>query len=259
MNRERVALVTGSSRGIGRGIALELAKIGYSVVVNYAGNAAAAAETCTQIESHGGTAIAVQADIGVGADRKRLVQETLSHFRRLDLLVNNAAIAPKERRDLLQAPEESFDTILRVNLKGPYFLTQVAAREMIDLKKQGTIGGAKIVFITSVSAFTVSTDRGEYCVSKAGLSMAVQLFATRLAEHNIQVFEIQPGIIQTDMTVGVREKYDRLIQEQGLLPIARWGTPEDVGRAVAAIAQDYFPYSTGSVIQVDGGFHIRRL
>lgn len=259
MDEQRVALVTGSSRGIGRGIAIELAKAGFSVVVNYAGNALAAAETAAQIEELGSRAITVQANISDAADRERLVQKTLSGFGRLDVLVNNAGIAPRERRDLLEAGEESFDELLAVNLKGPYFLTQAAANRMLALRKAGTIDGGKIIFITSMSAFTVSTNRGEYCVSKAGLSMAVKLFATRLAEHNIQVFELQPGIIESDMTSGVRDKYDRLIKKEGILPIARWGTPEDVGRAVSAISQGYFPYTTGSVIQIDGGFHIQRL
>ncbi len=259
MQTERIALVTGSSRGIGRGIAIELAKIGFGLVVNYASNAAAATETRREIEQLGGRAITVQADISLAADRQRLLDETLASFGRLDMLVNNAAIAPKERRDLLEATEESFDQLMTTNLKGPYFLTQSAARQMLHLQKVGTIERGKIVFITSISAFTVSTNRGEYCISKSGLSMAAKLFAARLAPHNIQVFEVQPGIIATDMTAAVREKYDHLIAEEGLLPIARWGKPEDVGRAVAAIALDYFPYSTGTVIQVDGGFHIRRL
>jgi NAD(P)-dependent dehydrogenase (short-subunit alcohol dehydrogenase family) len=259
MKTEKVALVTGSSRGIGRGIAIELAKAGFELVVNYASNAAAATETRREIEKVGRRAITVQADIARTPDRQRLLDETLASFGRLDLLVNNAAIAPMERRDLLEATEESFDQVITTNLKGPYFLSQSAARQMLDLQQAGIIDSGKIVFITSISAFTASTNRGEYCVSKAGLSMAARLFAARLAAHNIQVFEIQPGIIDTDMTSAVRDKYDHLIHETGLLPLARWGTPEDVGKAVAAIASDYFPYSTGTVLQVDGGFHIRRL
>jgi 3-oxoacyl-[acyl-carrier protein] reductase len=244
------ALVTGASRGIGRGIALALAAAGHDVVVNYARNAAAAREVGKQVEEYGVRAHLVQADISLTADRHRLAEEAGP----VDLLVNNAGVAPEVRADLLDATEESFDRVLSVNLKGPYFLTQLVARRMVA---EGVTG--KIVTISSVSAYAPSTNRGDYCVAKAGLAMMTQLYAARLAEHGITVYEIRPGIIATDMTGPVKEKYDRLIFEEGLTPIRRWGQPADVGKAVVAIAQGLLPYSTGQVIDVDGGFHIRTL
>lgn len=253
-----VALVTGSSRGIGRGIALCLADVGYDVVVNYAGNQTAAEETAQNIRKQGRRAEICQADITSIEDGAKLVDFSLKTFGRIDLLVNNAGIAPRVRADILEASAESYDTVMATNLKGPYFLTQYAASKMIDLKKKGVVETPRIVVITSISAYTSSTARGEYCVSKAGLSMMTRLFADRLAEYGIPVNEIQPGIIQTDMTGPVKEKYDKLIAE-GLTPIRRWGQPEDIGKAVAAIAQGYFDFTTGAAIPVDGGFHMRRL
>lgn len=258
MSEERVALVTGAGRGIGRGIASELARLGWAVVVNYVKNDAAARETVAAIEQAGGRAVACQADVTAAADRARLVADTLAHFRRIDLLVNNAAVSVAERTDLLETTEESWDRVLGTNLKGPYFLSQLVAREMIRLRADKRIAHPKIINISSVSAYAASRNRGEYCVAKAGMSMMTQLFADRLAEHGIQVFEIRPGVIASDMTAPVREKYDRLIAA-GLTPIRRWGQPADVAKAVAAIAQDLFPFSTGEIINVDGGFHIRRL
>jgi 3-oxoacyl-[acyl-carrier protein] reductase len=301
----QVALVTGASRGIGRGIALELAKLGYDLVINYASNAAAAAETaagCTAAAGAAGQvirALPCQADVSQQADRARLLGFTRENFQRLDLLVNNAGVAPKVRADILEAGEESFDRLISINVKGPYFLTQAVARWMIEqvakpsplppLPSDGRGGrdrlaldhagppiplasdgggglGArragprrpKIITISSISAYTASTSRGDYCVAKAALSMLTPLYAARLAEYGINVYEIRPGIIATDMTGPVKEKYDKLIAE-GLTPIRRWGSAEDVGRAVAAIAQDRLPFSTGEVINVDGGFHLRRL
>lgn len=262
-----VALITGGSRGIGRGIALELARLGCDLVINYAGNHAAAkeaAEACQAAAKGKGCPIRAetfQADIGERADREKLVEFAKSGFGRLDLLVNNAGIAPTLRADVLETSEESFDRVFQVNVKGPYFLTQKVARWMIKQTQAGLTPGPiqrKIINISSLSAYTVSTNRGEYCLAKAALSMLTPLFAARLAEHRINVYEIRPGIIATDMTEPVKEKYDRLIAE-GLTPIRRWGTPEDVGRAVSAVAQDLFPFSTGEAINVDGGFHIRRL
>ncbi len=253
-----VALVTGASRGIGRGIALARARQGYDLLVNYARDEAAARAVQRAIAELGRRAEVCRASVAVPADREALVDFTLEAFGRLDLLVNNAGIAPRQRQDLLEATEESFDEVLGTNLKGPYFLTQRVANEMIRLRRDGVLPTARIVFITSVSAYASSPNRGEYCISKAGLSMAVSLFADRLAEFGIPVFEVRPGIIATDMTGPVKEKYDRLIAE-GLLPQRRWGLPEDVGRAVAAIARGDLDYSTGQVIEVGGGFGLRRL
>lgn len=253
------AIVTGGSRGIGRGIVLALAGAGYDVVVNYASNADAAREVEVEVEKLGGRAHLVRADVADRADRQRLIDEAVAAFGRLDLLVSNAGVAPSVRVDVLEASEESFDRLVEINLKGPYFLIQAAARTMIEQIAAGTITRPKIVIISSISAYTASLNRGDYCVTKAGLSMVTQLWAARLAEHGINVYEIRPGIIATDMTGPVRAKYDDLIFNQGLTPIRRWGQPEDVGRAVLAVATDLLPFSTGQVIDVDGGFHLRTL
>jgi NAD(P)-dependent dehydrogenase (short-subunit alcohol dehydrogenase family) len=253
------AIVTGASRGIGRGVALALAGAGYDVVVNYASNADAARKVTDEIRELGGRAHPVRADVAVAADREGLVVAALDEYGRIDMLVNNAGVAPHERADLLDAGEESFDRLIAINLKGPYFLTQLVARTMIDQLARGVVERPKIVIISSISAYTASVNRGDYCVAKAGLAMTARLFAARLAEHGINVYEIRPGIIETDMTEAVKDKYDRLIFADGLTPIRRWGRPDDVGRAVAAIAGDLLPFSTGQVIDVDGGFHLRTL
>ncbi len=259
-----VALITGASRGIGRGVALELARIGHDLVINYASNAAAAQTTaadCHAAAQAGGKSIRAeicQADVSNSGDRGKLITFVRAKFGRLDLLVNNAGVAPTVRADLLEASEESFDRLIKINVKGPYFLTQLAAKWMVEQVAANKALHPKIVTISSISAFTASVNRGDYCISKAALSMLTPLFAARLAAHGINVYEIRPGIIATDMTGGVKEKYDKLIAE-GLTPIERWGTAEDIGRAVVAIAQDLFPFSTGEVINVDGGFHLRRL
>lgn len=255
---KRVALVTGAGRGIGRGIALGLAQNGWRVVINYRNNAQAARKTAGLVEEAGTQALVVQANIGITNDRKKLVQTTLDEFNRIDLLVNNAGIGPRQRLDILETSEASYDEVMDVNLKGPFFLTQQVAGTMIKLLQAGTIAPPKIINISSISAYTSSPNRGEYCVSKAGLSMMTALFADRLAEYGINVYEIRPGVIQTDLTSGVKDKYDKLIGD-GLTPIQRWGQPDDIARAVIAIAQDYFPFSTGEVINVDGGFHLHRL
>jgi NAD(P)-dependent dehydrogenase (short-subunit alcohol dehydrogenase family) len=260
-----VALVTGAARGIGRGIAVELARLGFSVAINDISDPAVAEECrtlCAQVAPRPVSASFefFQADIAQSTDRARLLDEVRSRFGWIDLLVNNAGIAPQVRKDILEASEESFDRLLAVNLKGPYFLTQAVANFWVSdpdaLRSRAR--KPKIVTISSVSAYAVSLNRAEYCVSKAALSMLTPLFAVRLAEYGIQVFEIRPGVIATDMTSSVKEKYDRMIQE-GAWPLRRWGTPEDVGRAVAAIAEERLPFSTGEVINVDGGFHLRRL
>jgi NAD(P)-dependent dehydrogenase (short-subunit alcohol dehydrogenase family) len=255
----RAALVTGASRGIGRGIAVELARAGCRVAINYAGNAEAAAEALRLVVAAGGEGFTVQGDVAVPADRERLVAETTRAFGRIDLLVNNAGVAPTVRADLLEAGEESFDRLYAINLKGPFFLTQLAAKQMLRQEPDAEGCRGRIVNITSISAYTSSTSRGDYCMVKAGLAMMTKLFADRLARDGVNVYEIRPGIVATDMTSAAKEKYDKLILEQGLTPLRRWGRPEDVGRAVRAIAEDRFPFSTGAVFDVDGGFHLHRL
>ena len=259
------ALVTGGSRGIGRGICLSLARAGFGVAINYTANAEAA-EECKRLcmEAAPDTKKArfetIRADISDPQGRARLIEFIERGPGWIDVLVNNAGVAPEVRADLLEATEESFDRLIAINLKGPYFLTQAVANYWIAGLQYLPAGRAKpkVINISSLSAYAASVNRGDYCVSKAGLSMATQLFALRLAEYGINVYEVRPGIIATDMTAGVQEKYDRMIAE-GITPIARWGTPEDVGRAVAAIAQGAYPFSTGEVINVDGGFHLHRL
>jgi NAD(P)-dependent dehydrogenase (short-subunit alcohol dehydrogenase family) len=241
-----VALVTGGSRGIGRAIALELAKT-HNVIATYRENRDAADSLARQA----GAAI-VPCDIASAKDREDLMHFTRERFGRLDLLVNNAGIAPRERRDILEASQESFDHLLNTNLKGPHFLTQLAARWMMDS------GSGRIVFVTSISAYTASVNRGDYCISKAGLTMSAALWAARLAPHGILVFELRPGIIRTDMIASVEASYDARISD-GLLPQRRMGAPEDVGRAVRAIADGLLDYSAGTRIDVDGGFHLRTL
>lgn len=239
----KTALVTGGSRGIGRGIAEKLRREGWQVAIT----SRSAADEAAQRDF-----LCLQADNALAEDRERAVRAVLEAYGRIDLLVNNAGIAPRVRADLLDMSEDSMRELLRVNLEGPFFLTQRVARQMIEQK------GGMIVNITSMSAYTVSVNRGEYCVSKAGLSMMTQLFAARLAEYGIPVYEIRPGIIRTDMTAGVSAKYDALI-EGGLTPIRRWGTPEDVAQAVYMLSQGLLPFSTGEVLNVDGGFHLQRL
>jgi len=243
MAERPVAIVTGASRGIGKAIALELASLGYDIVVNRAADAVP--DTKRQVEELGARCEFVQGDIGKAKDRTRLVETTKKVFGRCDMLVNNAGTAPLKRLDILEATEESFERVIGTNLKGPYFLTQLAYR---------------IVNIGSVSAYATSPARGEYCISKAGMRMMTKLYADRLGEHNIIVLEISPGIIETDMTSPrrIKDKYDKLIAA-GLTPIKRWGRPEDVAKVVGVIAQGKLDFSTGSVIDVDGGFHLKRL
>jgi 3-oxoacyl-[acyl-carrier protein] reductase len=253
-----VVVVTGASRGIGRAIAVRLAREGYSVAVNYHSNRQAADEVVREIEQAGGQAFAVPADIGATSDRARLVEETLAHFGRLDVLVNNAGITSVGRKDLLDATEKSWDTVFATNLKGPFFLAQLAARQMIALVDAAAIPRGTIVNVSSISAYAVSTNRADYCMAKAAMQMMTWLLADRLAEHRINVYEVCPGVIASDMTAPVKEKYDRLIAD-GMSPIRRWGQPEDVAAAVAMLAGGQLPFSTGERINVDGGFHIRRL
>lgn len=259
-----VALVTGSARGIGRAIALQLAKDGYAVVVNSTGTAVeggqrSPAQTAVdEITRGGGTAVHVAANISKAEDRAALLEQVEAQFGRLDLLVNNAGIAPEKRLAMLESTEESLEKLLAVNLKGGHFLTQIAARYMIGLQKAGVVKTPRICFITSVSAFTVSINRADYCISKAAQSMSAALWAAELAGHKIPVVEIRPGIIATDMTAPVKAKYDALIA-QGLLPQARWGNPEDVALAVSAFGRGLLDYSAGTAIDVSGGFQLKRL
>lgn len=243
---DSVALVTGASRGIGRAVASELART-HKVVGTYRGNL----EAAESLRDSCGAEI-FQMDVASRADRGALMEFVRSEYGRLDLLVNNAGIAPRVRNDLLEASEESFEEVLGTNLQGPYFLTRDAAKLMLER------GSGRIVFVTSISSYTASTNRGEYCVSKAGLSMAAQLYASRLAPEGIGVFEVRPGIIETDMVAPVLDKYKRLAEE-GLLPQGRLGRPEDVALAVRAVADGNLDYSAGQVIDVDGGFHLRSL
>lgn len=258
MSKRKAALVTGAGRGIGRGIVLALARNEWDVVLNYRSNRKAASQTAKLVEEAGGKCIMVEADISRLSEHGNLIEETLKNFGRLDLLVNNAGMGPRQRLDILETTEESYDEVMAVNLKGPFFLTQLGAKKMIDLVEAGSMQAPKIINISSISAYVSSPDRSEYCVSKAGISMMTMLYADRLAEHGIQVFEIRPGIIETDMTSSAKEKYDRLIGE-GLTPVRRWGKAEDVAKAVVAIAEGYLPFSTGEIINVDGGFHLQRL
>jgi NAD(P)-dependent dehydrogenase (short-subunit alcohol dehydrogenase family) len=246
MSIKPVAIVTGASRGIGRGIALELART-HTVIGTYRGRRDAA----ESLQAECGADI-VQCDIGSPADRAALISYAVDKYGRIDLLVNNAGIAPRERKDILEASEEIFDEVLDTNLKGPYFLTQLAARQMVAQ------GSGRVVFVTSISAYTASVMRGEYCVSKAGLSMAVQLWAARLAPHNVQVFEVRPGIIRTDMIEKVKDVYEEKAKN-GLLPQNRLGDPADVAKPIRAIADGLIDYGTGTVINADGGFHLRIL
>lgn len=253
-----VALVTGSSRGIGRAIVEELARRGHAVVVNYVRGEAAAQEVVATVQQRGGQAIAVRGDVAVAADRHGLVQACLNQWGRLDVLVNNAGITSPGRRDVLEATEEAWDQVFSTNLKGPFFLAQEAARHMVRQIQASEIARGFIVNVSSISAFAVSTNRPDYCIAKAAMQMMTWLYATRLAEESIRVYEVCPGVIASDMTAPVQEKYDRLIAE-GLSPIRRWGQPEDVARAVASLVSGEFAFSTGERIHVDGGYHIRRL
>lgn len=253
-----VILITGASRGIGRGIALELSRAGFSVAINYTKNLAAAEETlhaCTEAARNVNQRFGIfQADVSDMGGHSRLIGEVLDFFGDLNGLINNAGVAPPSREDLLNVSEESYDYLMDVNLKGSFFLSQKVARYWLD---QGTFrpGRRTMIFIGSVSADTVSLNRAEYCLAKSGFSMAARLFSVRLAGEGIPVYELRPGIIRTEMTAGVKSKYDVLIEE-GLVPQKRWGTPEDMGKAAVALLGGAFGFSTGSIIHVDGGLHI---
>ena len=255
---KQIALVTGGSRGIGLGIAQQLVNAGFDIAINGVRDESAVGDVVKSLKTTGANIIYCQGSISSSSDRKRIIQQVKEKFERLNVLVNNAGIAPKERRDVLETTEESFDEVLSTNLKGNYFLTQLTANWMIKQKKSNPEFKGSIINVSSISATVASINRGEYCISKAGLSMSTQLFAVRLGEFDIPVYEVRPGIISTDMTSGVKGKYDKLIEE-GLTVQKRWGYPDDVGKVVAALASGNFPYSTGSVIMVDGGLTIPRL
>jgi len=263
MNSNPTILVTGASRGLGRGIAISCARLGCDVAIHFNENETAARETIQLCQKAAPASdqkfVLARGNLASTDERAHILKAGLSAFGRLDALVNNAGMAPRARADIAEAGEASYDEVMAVNLKGPYFLSQLAARHWLAHPRQSRLpGGYKLIFITSISADTASVNRGEYCLSKAGLAMACQLWAARLAPEGIQVFEIRPGIMETDMTAAVKEKYDALIAD-GLVPQARWGTPADVGLAVEAILKGQFPFSTGQTILVDGGLHLRRL
>jgi NAD(P)-dependent dehydrogenase (short-subunit alcohol dehydrogenase family) len=255
---KQVALITGGTRGIGLGIARELARAQYDLALNGIRPLEKVREVLDELGRGGNDVIYCQGNLGNASGRQRILDRVIDHFGKLNILVNNAGMAPGERLDILESTEESFHEVMDVNLTGPYFLTQSVAKHMIDQKKKDPDFNASVINITSVSATLASVNRGEYCISKAGMSMMTQLFAVRLGEYNIPVYEIRPGVIETDMTKGVKEKYDKLIGE-GLTIQKRWGLPEDVGRAVLALAQGNLSYSTGQVIIVDGGMTLGRL
>jgi 3-oxoacyl-[acyl-carrier protein] reductase len=257
-HRKRVAMVTGGSRGIGLGIARELAGSGFDLAIYDIRNESDVAEALKSLEERGAAVLYCRGDVAEAQDRQAAVEAVRERFGRLDVLVNNAGVAPTVRADMLEATEESFDRLVRINLKGPYFLTQLVARWMVGQHEADAGFAGVVVNISSISATDASVSRGEYCISKAGVSMATKLWAARLAEFGISVYEIQPGIIRTDMTAGVADKYDKLIAH-GLTLEPRWGTAEDVGRAVATLARGEITYATGNVIRVDGGMTVRRL
>jgi NAD(P)-dependent dehydrogenase (short-subunit alcohol dehydrogenase family) len=255
----RVAIVTGGTRGIGLGVAHALAAEGFALALCGLREGPAVDSVMGALRDAGSEALYCRADVSLAPDRARLLDTVFDRFGALHVLVNNAGVAPLVRADLLDATEESFERVLRVNLQGPYFLSQAAARRLVAQRQADASFRGCIVNIGSVSAEVASVSRGEYCVSKAGIAMMTQLFASRLGEYGLPVYEVRPGIVRSDMTAGVAAKYDAKIAETDLLVQRRWGEPEDVGRAVAMLARGDLPYSTGQVIYVDGGLTVRRL
>jgi NAD(P)-dependent dehydrogenase (short-subunit alcohol dehydrogenase family) len=263
MESKKIAFVTGAGRGIGRGIALALAQEGFIVAgngrtFNPDDTTKGLFEVKKTIEQTGETFFPLKGDISSDQDRQDMVNAIIQKYDKIDVLVNNAGVSPLKRSDLLETTAESYDRVMNINLKGPFFLTQMIANKMIEYKRKSTKVEPKIIFVTSISVYYSSPSRAEYCISKAGLSSVSSLFAHRLAAEGISVYEIRPGIIETDMTATVKDKYDKLIHE-GLIPQNRWGTPEDIGRSVAALARGDFPYATGTVIEASGGMQIQRL
>jgi NAD(P)-dependent dehydrogenase (short-subunit alcohol dehydrogenase family) len=255
---KRTALITGGSRGIGLGIAIELAEEGIDLAINGVRPESQVSDVLERLRAYGIKVIYCKGDVSDKGDRELIINKVRKEFGQLNFLVNNAGVAPKERRDILEASEESFEYVMRINLQGPYFLSQTVANWLVEQKQGAADFFGAIINITSVSARLASVNRGEYCVSKAGLAMMTSLFAVRLGEFDIPVYEVRPGVIETDMTAGVKEKYDALFQE-GLSVQARWGKPADIGKIVRALAKGLLPYSTGEVIMADGGLTIPRL
>lgn len=254
----KTALITGGSRGIGLGIAKELAKARFNLVINGVRNQEAVQPILDGLKAFGVKVAYAQGDISKKEERQNILNTVLKEFGSLNVLVNNAGIAPKERKDILEATEESFDSLININLRGPYFLTQLFANHLLEQKKKDSHFECCIINVSSVSATVASVNRGEYCISKAGIAMATKLWATRLGEFGIPVYEIQPGVIKTDMTSAVTEKYDKMFAD-GLAIQKRWGLPEDIGKVAASMATGMMPYSTGQVVLVDGGMTIQRL
>lgn len=255
---KQTAFITGGTRGIGLGISLELAGEGMDLAVNGIRPEEQVSEVLDRLRETGIRVIYCRGDVAQEADRASMLEKIRTEFGRLNFLINNAGMAPRERKDLLEAGEESFEQVLRTNLQGPYFLSQAVARWLVQQKTEDESFFASIINISSISATVASVNRGEYCISKAGMAMMTTLFATRLGEYDIPVYEIRPGVIETDMTAVVKERYDRLFRE-GLAPQARWGQPSDVGRIVRALVRGSLPYSTGAVIMADGGLTLPRL
>jgi len=257
-NEKPVALITGGTRGIGFGCATQLAQLGFDLAINGMRDESAVGEPIDALRALGADILYCQGDIGCTQARAHMLEKTRAHYGKLNVLVNNAGVAPKERKDLLEATEESFDSVIGTNLKGPYFLTQAAAKWMIEQRAADAEAFFSIINIGSISATVASVNRGEYCVAKSGIAIMTALFAARLGAFDIPVYEVRPGVTKTDMTQGVSDLYDKLI-EDGLCLTKRWGFPEDVGKAVGALASGAFPYSTGQVILVDGGLTLPRL
>jgi len=258
-----VVLVTGAGRGLGQGIAIEMARSGLSVAIHYGSSESGAIETADLCHNESTNKNqyfeTIQADLANSNSRDSIIEQIAEKFGHIDALINNAGITEPNRRDCLEATEEDYDTVMTVNLKSPYFLTQAAAQMMINQPNAPRLPHYQVINISSISSDTVSVNRGAYCISKAGLSMATQVWATRLAEHNILVNDLRPGIMSSDMTAGAKDKYDKLLQEGELVPLSRWGTGEDLGKGASALLLGHFPFTTGHVIPIDGGFHLKRL
>jgi NAD(P)-dependent dehydrogenase (short-subunit alcohol dehydrogenase family) len=259
MNNKPVAVITGASRGIGKSVAIALASEGYDIAaIARSVDSEGMENLCPEVEKRGAQFFPVGLDISCTSCQKEVVANILDRYGRIDVLINNAGVAPLQRDEVLEMTEESYDRVMNINLKGPVFFAQKIAKEMIWLKQQIEVYKPVIVFVTSVSAVRSSTNRAEYCISKSGLSMASTVFADRLSVEGILVFEVRPGVIETDMTTKIKDKYDKLISE-GLVPQKRWGLPEDIGKAVASISRGDWNFSTGMIFEISGGLNIHKL